>query len=75
MAKGENLIVNPEGSSPSSTEMSPSDFKAGVFKMIIRSGVEIHLLYVQTHILVMKNLIDKLNSETSIYIFISNWTN
>ena len=39
LAKGENLIVNPEGIS-SSTDKSPSKFKAGVFKMIIRSGLD-----------------------------------
>ena len=57
LAKGENLIVNPEGIS-SSTEMSPSDFKAGVFKMIIRSGLDPFVVP-----LVMTNF-DKLNSET-----------
>ena len=57
LAKGENLIVNPEGIS-SSTEMSPSDFKAGVFKMIIRSGLDPLVVP-----LVMTNF-DKLNSET-----------
>ena len=57
LAKGENLIVNPEGVS-SSTEMSPSNFKAGVFKMIIRSGLDPFVVP-----LVMTNF-DKLNSET-----------
>ena len=57
IAKGENLIVNPEGIS-SSTETSPSTFKAGVFKMIIRSGLDPLVVP-----LVMTNF-DKLNSET-----------
>ena len=57
LAKGENLIVNPEGIS-SSTETSPSTFKAGVFKMIIRSGLDPLVVP-----LVMTNF-DKLNSET-----------
>ena len=38
--------------------MSPSDFKAGVFKMIIRSGLDPFVVP-----LVMTNF-DKLNSET-----------
>ena len=57
IAKGENLIVNPEGIS-SSTETSPSTFKAGVFKMIIRSGLDPFIVPI-----VMTNF-DKLNSET-----------
>ena len=57
IAKGENLIVNPEGIS-SSTETSPSNFKAGVFKMIIRSGLDPLVVP-----LVMTNF-DKLNSKT-----------
>ena len=57
LAKGENLIVNPEGIS-SSTDKSPSKFKAGVFKMIIRSGLDPLVVP-----LVMTNF-DKLNSET-----------
>ena len=57
LAKGENLIVNPEGIS-SSTETSPSTFKAGVFKMIIRSGLDPFIVPI-----VMTNF-DKLNSET-----------
>ena len=57
LAKGENLIVNPEGIS-SSTDKSPSKFKAGVFKMVIRSG-----LYPFIVPIVMTNF-DKLNSET-----------
>ena len=57
LAKGENLIVNPEGIS-SSTEISPSNFKAGVFKMIIRSGLDPFIVPI-----VMTNF-DKLNSET-----------
>ena len=57
LAKGENLIVNPEGIS-SSTDKSPSKFKAGVFKMIIRSGLDPFIVPI-----VMTNF-DKLNSET-----------
>ncbi|MFL2601508.1 MAG: GDSL-type esterase/lipase family protein [Flavobacteriaceae bacterium] len=57
LAQGENLIVNPEGIS-SSTETSPSTFKAGVFKMIMRSGLDPLIVP-----LVMTNF-DKLNSET-----------
>ena len=57
LTKGENLIVNPEGIS-SSTDKSPSKFKAGVFKMIIRSGLDPFIVPI-----VMTNF-DKLNSET-----------
>ncbi len=57
LVQGENLIVNPEGIS-SSTETSPSTFKAGVFKMIMRSGLDPLVVP-----LVMINF-DKLNSET-----------
>ena len=57
LAKGENLIISPEGKS-ATTENSPSEFKAGVFKMIIRS--ELDPLIVP---LVMANF-DKHNSET-----------
>ena len=57
LAKGENLIVNPEGIS-SSTDKSPSKFKAGVFKMIIRSGLDPLVVP-----LVMTNF-DNLNSKT-----------
>ena len=57
LAKGENLIVNPEGIS-SSTDKSPSKFKAGVFKMVIRSGLDPFIVPI-----VMTNF-DKLNSET-----------
>ena len=57
LAKGENLIVNPEGIS-SSTDKSPSKFKAGVFKMIIRSGLDPFIVPI-----IMTNF-DKLNSET-----------
>ena len=57
LSKGENLIINPEGMS-SSTEESPSDFKAGVFKMMIRSGLDPIVVP-----LVMVNF-DKLNSQT-----------
>ena len=57
LVQGENLIVNPEGIS-SSTETSPSTFKAGVFKMIMRSGLDPLIVP-----LVMTNF-DKLNSET-----------
>ena len=57
LTKGENLIVNPEGIS-SSTDKSPSKFKAGVFKMIIRSGLDPFIVPI-----IMTNF-DKLNSET-----------
>lgn len=39
LSKGGNLIVTPEGSS-STTAKSPTDFKAGVFKMIIHSKLD-----------------------------------
>ena len=58
LKNGENLIINPEGRS-SSTEESPSEFKAGVFKMIINS--KLNPLIVP---LVMVNF-DKLNSKTT----------
>jgi len=58
LLKKENLIINPEGNS-SSTENSPSDFKAGIFKMIIKS--KLNPLIVP---LVMVNF-DYLNSETT----------
>ena len=54
----ENLIINPEGKS-SSTENSPSDFKAGIFKMIVRSKLDPVIVP-----LVMVNF-DYLNSETT----------
>ena len=57
LKNGENLIINPEGKS-SSTEESPGEFKAGVFKMIINS--KLNPLIVP---LVMVNF-DKLNSKT-----------
>jgi len=57
LSKGENLILNPEGRSLS-TESSPADFKAGVFKMIIRSKMDPLIVP-----LVMTNF-DKLSSET-----------
>lgn len=58
LLKKENLIINPEGKS-SSTENSPSDFKVGVFKMIIKS--RLNPLIVP---LVMVNF-DYLHSETT----------
>jgi len=58
LLKKENLIINPEGKS-SSTENSPSDFKAGVFKMIIKSKLDPLIVP-----LVMVNF-DYLNSETT----------
>ena len=58
LSRGENLIFNPEGKS-STTEKSPSDFKAGVFKMIIRSGLDPFIVP-----LIMVNF-DKLNSDTT----------
>ena len=54
----DNLIINPEGKS-SSTENSPSDFKAGIFKMIIKSKLDPLIVP-----LVMVNF-DYLNSETT----------
>lgn len=57
LLKGENLILNPEGRSMS-TEASPINFKAGVFKMIIRSKMDPLIIP-----LVMTNF-DKLSSET-----------
>ena len=58
LLKKENLIIKPEGKS-SSTENSPSDFKAGVFKMIIKSKLDPLIVP-----LVMVNF-DYLNSETT----------
>ena len=58
LLKKENLIINPEGKS-SSTENSPSDFKVGTFKMIIKS--RLNPLIVP---LVMVNF-DYLHSETT----------
>ena len=57
LENGENLIINPEGKS-FSTEDSPGDFKAGVFKMIINSKLDPLVVP-----LVMVNF-DKLNSKT-----------
>jgi len=57
LENGENLIINPEGKS-SSTEDSPGEFKAGIFKMIMNS--KLNPLIVP---LVMVNF-DKLNSRT-----------
>ena len=54
----DNLIINPEGKS-SSTENSPSDFKAGIFKMIIKSKLDPLIVP-----LVMVNF-DYFNSETT----------
>ena len=54
----ENLIINPEGKS-SSTKNSPSDFKAGIFKMVIKSQLDPLIVP-----LVMVNF-DYLNSETT----------
>jgi len=39
LSNKENLIVTPEGRS-STTDESPTDFKAGIFRMIIRSGLD-----------------------------------
>ena len=58
LENGENLIINPEGKS-FSTEDSPGDFKAGVFKMIINSKLDPLIVP-----LVMVNF-DKLNSKTT----------
>jgi len=58
LLKKENLIINPEGKS-SRTENSPSDFKAGIFKMIMKS--RLNPLIVP---LVMVNF-DYLHSETT----------
>jgi lysophospholipase L1-like esterase len=58
LLKRGNLIINPEGKS-SSTENSPSDFKAGIFKMIIRSRLDPIIVP-----LVMVNF-DYLHSETT----------
>lgn len=58
LENGENLIINPEGKS-FSTEDSPGDFKAGVFKMIIHSKLDPLIVP-----LVMVNF-DKLNSKTT----------
>ena len=54
----ENLIINPEGKS-STTKNSPSDFKVGIFKMILKSKLNPLIIP-----LVMVNF-DYLHSETT----------
>ena len=57
LKKGDNLIFNPEGVS-STTENSPGKFKAGIFRMAMKSNLDPIFLPI-----VLSNF-DKLNSKT-----------